>query len=298
MPESEHALDQLTMDQLRRWVFVEQPPTPQFAFVNLGDIDRSGHIDPTGNAVDGEYPAGRSGAMLDTDALIGTFVDGLKAQGWWDDTVLIVASDHGMDYSLPDAYVDFPAAFAGAGLSVGFDLANDDVGISENGGAALVYVHDVAKRDEVRAVLDNLDGVDLVLSRDAPPHLADYGLDHPRAGDFVALVEPGRRVASGNFGSSNPIPGNHGHAITQHSVLMVTGGHDAVAEPSSVAGPPVYEAGSVHRAESGPGNLSIAPTVNALFGLAPPAGGYDGQPLTDAFTSLDSQLCVAAGGGG
>lgn len=303
IPESDHALDDLTMDQLRRWVFLEQPPTPQLAFVNLGDIDRSGHIDPTGNALDGEYPAGRSGAMAHTDALIGNFIDALTAQGWWEDTVLIVASDHGMDYSLPDRYVDFNAALADAGMSVGFDVDADHVGVSENGGAALIYVHDPSRRSEVARVLEEVEGVDRVLSRTNAPRLADYGLDHPRAGDFVALVEAGWRVASGDLGRSNPIPGNHGHAITQHSVLMVSGSHDALADtPSSVPGDPVYEPdGPLHRPVDGPGNLSIAPTVNSLFGLDPPPGRYDGQPLREAFGDLTGRICAASigpGGGG
>jgi hypothetical protein len=115
----------------------------------------------------------------------------------------------------------------------------------------------------------------------------------------VALVEPGMRVASGELARSNPIPGNHGHAVTQHSVLMVTGGHDALAEPSSVPGPAVYEAGTApHRAQDGPGNLSVAPTVNGLFGLDAPRGGYDGEALTQPFAGSAGDWCVAAAGPG
>lgn len=299
IPESEHALDQLTMDQLRRWVFLEQPPTPHYAFVNLGDIDRSGHVDPTGNLATGEYPAGRRGAMLETDALLGEFVEELKARGWWDDTILIVTSDHGMDYSTPESYVDFEQAFEAAGLKVGLDPDSDHVGFSENGGAALVYVHRSGLRRRVEQVITGLEGVAQVLASHSG-ELDRYGLEHPRSGDFVVLVDDGYRVASGNLGSSNPIPGNHGHAVTQHSVLLVAGGHAALQRaPLSVDGPRVYREGQAPRPpQDGPGNLSVAPTVSALFGLRPPSDGFDGASLSAVEAAAGGGYCAAAAGTG
>jgi predicted AlkP superfamily pyrophosphatase or phosphodiesterase len=52
---------------------------------------------------------------------------------------------------------------------------------------AHVYVADDADLARVRAVLAELPGVDLVLDRDAQ---AAYQLDHPRAGELVAVAEP------------------------------------------------------------------------------------------------------------
>ena len=64
-------------------------------------------------------------------------------------------------------------------------------------------------------------------------------------------------------------------------------------------GEPVYD--PAHRrvapADEGPGNLSIAPTVARLFGLHPPEGGYDGQPLTDAFEPWALQPHTPCGAG-
>jgi predicted AlkP superfamily pyrophosphatase or phosphodiesterase len=52
---------------------------------------------------------------------------------------------------------------------------------------AHVYVRDGADLARVRALLAGLAGVDEVLDRDAQ---ARYGLDHPRAGELVAVAEP------------------------------------------------------------------------------------------------------------
>ena len=52
---------------------------------------------------------------------------------------------------------------------------------------AHVYVSDAADLAKTRAVLAELPGVDLVLDRQAQ---ASYRLDHPRAGELVAVAEP------------------------------------------------------------------------------------------------------------
>jgi hypothetical protein len=102
------------------------------------------------------------------------------------------------------------------------------------------------------------------------------------------------------FRSGNPIPGNHGHPVTQPSVLLVGGGHPVVdEEPQSVGGETVYDPGTRPFAPpaGGPGNLSIAPTVAGLFGIGEPAGGYDGSPLAAAFEDyafLPHRPCEAA----
>jgi len=51
-----------------------------------------------------------------------------------------------------------------------------------------VYVADPADQPRVRALLTDLTGVDEVLDRAAQ---ARYGLAHERAGEFVAVAEPG-----------------------------------------------------------------------------------------------------------
>ena len=79
------------------------PASPRFAFLNLGDIDRSGHIDQSGASVPaGGVSAVRQAALTETDTQVGLFVDELKSSGEWDNSVLIFTSDHGMDWSTAD----------------------------------------------------------------------------------------------------------------------------------------------------------------------------------------------------
>ena len=54
--------------------------------------------------------------------------------------------------------------------------------------AAHVYVRDPHDRAAVFALLSALEGVEQVLDRAAQ---RDFGIDHPRAGEFVCLAEPG-----------------------------------------------------------------------------------------------------------
>ncbi len=77
--------------------------------------------------------------------------------------------------------VDLGWELLDAGMSQAFAVADHQV--------AHVYVKNPARLDEVRAVLLATDGVADVLGRD---ELADAGLDHPRAGDLVAVAAPDR----------------------------------------------------------------------------------------------------------
>lgn len=255
-------------------------PVPQFAHLSLGDVDRVGHSDPTGNT---GVPVARRAAMLDTDALIGRLIDELQGSGLWEDTVLLVNSDHSMDWSLPTAGVDLAVAYEAAGLRVGTDVAADDVWTVENGGAQLVYVHDPAAVEDVADVTRAVAGVDSVVTDATDPSRADYGQTSTLSGDLLVFAEDGARFSDAQ--GSNPLPGNHSHAVTQPSVLMVGGGHPVVRDGGrSIGGDPVYDPDRAAPLPltSGPGNLSVAPTVATILGLAGPEGGYDGEPLLEA----------------
>ncbi|HEV3001778.1 MAG TPA: nucleotide pyrophosphatase/phosphodiesterase family protein [Solirubrobacteraceae bacterium] len=314
-PQDEHTLDARTLnDGFLPWM--RTAPTPQFAFVNLGDIDRSGHADEGGaiEIVDGG-PFDRANffqraAMADTDELVQSFVQELKSSGVWDETVLIITSDHGMDWSLPDHVVNLGTSLKNAGFQWDRDFY-----IVNNGAADMVYVktRTAGALDAMVEAIKATPGVDRVLTdrtglsveqseREHPRAL--YGLDTARAGDIVALAQPGYRFSPGpsDQNSANPIPGNHGHTITQRHTLMVTGGHPSLATvapglaaPSQfVPGPTVGDpAAPPVVPDGGPGNLSIAPTVAALLGLGDIAGGYDAPMLSEAFD--DSALAGAQG---
>ena len=300
-----HIPDQGTMNEgLLPWIR-SNAPTPQFAFINLGDVDRSGHVDETG--ISGEVSAFRQAAIEDTDALIGQFVDELKSSGAWDETVLILTSDHGMDWSLNHAPLlssDIgPDAAHAVDVSRHLFLAGYNAYAIPGGGSAAVYTREqgaalripreiTATDADIPAmarVMSAHPGVAFVATPESIPDLDnptlhEMGMDHPDNGHLVVFVKPGWAVRDNS--STNPLPGNHGHPATQHSVLLVTGGHPSLDDtPESVPGEKVYDPENklFSPPADGPGNLSIAPTVAALFGIGEPVGGYDGAPLREAF---------------
>ena len=256
LPITEHAPDVATTDAL---IAMVNGADPSLVFVNLGDTDRVGHADLTGTTV----KAARTAALLNTDTQVGRFVDHLKATGRWERSVLVVLADHSMDWSLPNRFISVNQILqARPDLQAG-------VRIAQNGGADLLYwVGSAAARPaglaDVRRLVTAHPGV---LSVRTPGELR-LG---PRAGDLVASCRPGWRFTDPTP-LSNPIPGNHGHPATEPIPLIVAGGHPAVRR-GVVLGNRVC-------------TVDVAPTVGAAFGLAAPAGGYDGKIQTGAFTTV------------
>ena len=281
----DHAPDVATMNEgVFPWL-TSGAPTPQFAFINLGDIDRSGHIDETGALTMGGTSAARNAAMRDTDTQLGNFVAELQSQGVWDETVLIITSDHGFDWSQPQNNIFVAQVLGNQGYNSPEELHTVP---TPNGGAAMVYVRNDEDIAPIARILDAEPAVEFVATRESiadlgNPTLHEMGMDNENAGDVIVFLKPGWRVADE---SNIFIPGNHGHPVTQHSTLLVAGGHAVLRDtPASVPGELVYDplVKPFSHPAGGPGNLSIAPTVAALFGIGPVAGGYDGPPLVEAF---------------
>ena len=300
IPVDEHWPDAPVMDDFLQWTRRQPANLPQFAFLNLGDIDRAGHADLSGVSESVGGVAGfRQAAIVDTDKHVSLLVDELKKTGAWDETVMLVASDHGMDWSPQIQSVNIAGKLPG--YTAAADPALGDYHYVDGAGTGLVYVHRDADIAPIARAIDAMPGVAFVATREPVPGLdnptlKDTGIDHPKSPDIEVFVQPGWR-----FDSGTPTPGNHGHAITQHSLLFATGGHPALADVAkSIGGPQVYDTGVpeerrfVHPA-GGPGNLSIAPTVAALFGIGDPQAGYARPPLAEAFDAgaleRDSPLC-------
>jgi ectonucleotide pyrophosphatase/phosphodiesterase family member 5 len=295
--------DERTLEVARE---VVRRDDPDFLFVNLGAVDRSGHADPLGNDVlpTGGRPAFRDTLRTITDTNLRLFVEELKLQGTWDSTALLVAVDHSMDWSLPLDTVSLSGAFEADPLLAGEVLA------AQNGGAGLYSLRDrgAAQADErlarMREIAVGTDGVDEALYRE--PNPLDGGEEHwvgavhpdwhqtsPRSGDLLVTVEDGRRVTEPSA-TSNPIPGNHGMPSTLRIPMVVAGGADLGVVQQRIdasADPFVREAQSAE-------NIDVAPTVAWLMGLQPPDGGFDGRPLTEAFAAQPAGVCAAGAGGG
>ena len=256
VPVSGHAPDAFTTDAL---IAMVDEADPDLVFANLGDIDRVGHSDFTGTSLQ----TARTLALASTDLQVGRFVDHLHATGRWEQSVVVVLADHSMDWSVPTNVVSVDQI-----LRPRPDL-RASVRIAQNGGADLLYWTGPAARRraglaQVRSLVAAHPGV---LSVHRPDELR-LG---PEAGDLVAYCRQGWRFTDPTV-VSNPIPGNHGHPVTEPIPFLVGGGHPSVRR-GQVLGDPVR-------------TVDVAPTVGALFGLAGPVGGYDGTARTGAFTAV------------
>jgi hypothetical protein len=165
-----------------------------------------------------------------------------------------------MDWSLPLSLINL------AGRLDDDPLLAGNVQIAQNGGADLLYWTGPAEaRAEaivhMRQIAQATEGV---LSAHDPAELR-LGTN---AGDVVAYAKAGWRFTDPGV-ISNPIPGNHGHPATEQIPFVISGGHPAVAR-GQVSPAPAH-------------TMDVAPTVAALFGLAAPDGGWDGQARTEAF---------------
>ncbi len=305
IPQSGHAPDTSTMGFLGQDVGANG--LADYTFVNLGDVDRSGHIDTTGFT---GTPLTQTAALEQTDALLGAFVQQLQQMGEWEHTVLVVNSDHSMDWTPQfSGNVDIEGALEGDPATAG------SFWVSNNGGAAFVYLLDPARADAdtvlqaARTVITGLDGVDEALYRE--PNALDPGNDlrsvhptwrnwTPRAGEIFVTVLPGSKAGSID---GNPLPGNHGMVATRHATMMVTGGWDGIDGGKVIDVPDpalidVYDDTAIFEGQSE--QVDIAPTFGWLTGVPDPgvsAGGpaqWEGRVLQEAFTRQPDPSCVAA----
>lgn len=296
VPVSNHAPDAQSMQAFREWITTVPAHLPQFGFLNLAEVDRAGHADQAAGMSFGAVRPLRQGGVENADAQVRLLVEDLKSSGAWDETALIVLSDHGMDYGPQNNEVSLASTLTGGGYTTTPDASVADANVVGGGGSGLVWVADKANIPHMAKLLAAHEGVEFVSTRAGGLSSADVplqtthdqmGFDHPRSPDIEVFVKKGWHVSDGQ----NVIPGNHAHPVTQHSVLLVTGGHPAVQQGVSVAGPEdVYDESrtTLFAPPDGPGPVSVAPTVAALLGIGEPPGGYDGEVLSEALDA--SQL--------
>jgi hypothetical protein len=301
IPGSGHSPDVVSMTEV-----LTRLPDADFMFVNLGDVDRSGHVDFTGglplpvDVVDqiGEVSddlvtniaLARQAVLRSTDLQLSVLVEALRAEGRWDGTVLFVVSDHGMDWSPVLGYINTAPTLEA--------IAPGRFVIAQNGGADTIYLRDADAPDApallaaARAAFVADERIEHAWYRVPNPLDPDpasvvpahLGLGTERSGDLILMAHPGWRFSDPDV-HSNPIPGNHGHLITRHNTFLVAGGHPVVRQGQVVAAsrPGVDELTLLPEQAS---NTDVAPTVAWLLGL--PTDGYDGRVLQEAFTADES----------
>ena len=81
------------VDQLLAWM--DQTPRPDFATLYFDTVDTAGHRN-------GPDAPATTEATATVDASIARLIEGLKARGLYDRTVLVIVSDHGMAATSPD----------------------------------------------------------------------------------------------------------------------------------------------------------------------------------------------------
>ena len=296
LPASDHAPDIFTTEE----TLAEIPNEPDLLFVNLGDVDRSGHADPSGV----QDAAVRRGVLKNTDMQVKRIVDALKAQGTWGRTVMFVVSDHSMDWSAPQDYISLDEVYAADPRTAG------KYEVIQNGGVDNVYLKPGTKQKlKVRAAMYKLakrtDGVAGVYYRKFNPGhrkgqllRREWHLRSTRVGDVIAFAEPGRRFSDPSS-SSNPIPGNHGHAMTRHAVALVTGGSPLVNSqdipPSLVEAVDPLDDTELLPEQSE--QVDVGVTVAWLLGVEDPGiqqrgvKQFQGRALTEAFSAQPAPAC-------
>ncbi|MDP2774253.1 MAG: alkaline phosphatase family protein [Nocardioides sp.] len=250
IPISGHAPDEFTMSAATSMV---QELDPHLMFVNLGDIDRFGHVDFTGTSL----RLARRLALANTDRLVGNFVELLKSTGRWRHSIVIVLADHSMDWSRPDRVISLQSSMDADPLLAG------KVKIAANGGADLLYWTGPAGQKEraikrMRAIARATPGVLSV-----PRRTDDWLRLGPNAGDVVVFCKAGWRFSDPDPIADNPIPGNHGHPATRPIPFFIGGGHPRV---------PKRKASSAHAR-----TVDVAPTLASFFGVGKPKRGWDGR---------------------
>jgi arylsulfatase A-like enzyme len=251
LPITNHAPDVFTMQAATQMV---DSYDPHLVFVNLGDIDRFGHADVTGPLLG--LKVLRRTALADTDNLVGGFVDHLRSTGRWEHSMLVVLADHSMDWSVPTNTINLNGVLQKDPLLAG------RVQIACNGGADLLYF--TGSDAERPAAVDRM----IALAQSTAGVLAAYPRTEPslrlgpEAGDVVAYCQAGWRFSDPTPVFSNPIPGNHGHPVTEPIPFFVTGGHPSLPRAKA----------SSARAHT----IDVAPTVAQFLGVRAPARGYDG----------------------
>lgn len=186
-------------------------------------------------------------------------VEAIEAAGLKERTTLIVASDHGF---LPYTKIIQPnAALKKAGLKA--------TAISQGGGA-FVYLQEPERRQEIRALLAKLEGVEAIFEPRERPELglADPAQD-PRMADLAMSAKKGYSFGDSAAGeeivATDGQKGSHGH-LPDHPEMHAT----FVAWGAGVK--PGTRLGLIE-------NLDVAPTIARLLGVELP--GVQGRVLQE-----------------
>ena len=199
-------------------------------------------------------------AMAFLDAKVKQIVDVLKRTGLLNNATLIVVSDHGFRSYKNKIQANVLLRENGL-LSGNGDKAKGDAWVVPEGGSAMVYVTDPARRAELvpklRAIFTGAEGVEGVYSTDA---FGKLGLPIPmqshRAPDLMLVAKPDYMFGNeseGAYITREPGGGTHGYLNTDPQMQAIF-----IAWGSGI--PRGIQLGNIS-------NLDVAPTLAALLGI-------------------------------
>lgn len=226
-------------------------------------------------------------AIRDADTHLGVLLDGLEAAGLRQETLVVVASDHG--YVGINGRLDLAPALAAM-------TANARVVVAPNGCAVMLYLERPDDRHLARlaAGIRALPGVAVIFSGvrgaavvDGTLPLALLQIDGPLSPDLLVTLawsddqnDLGYRGVSYELGSTNQASHGGASAWEIRNTLILQGRGVASGTRSGLPS----------------GNLDLAPTVLAALGLPAPAS-MTGRVLREALLGEATTATVVPGSG-
>jgi len=236
------------VDRLLSWLDLPVAQRPKLETLYFDIVDTAGHRNGP------DAPETRA-AAASVDASMGRLIEGLKARGLYDRTMLVVVSDHGMAATSPERVVWIDDIIDPAALKIGY------------GGAVLTADPAPGREAEVQQKLvGRHPHMECWNKADVPARLA-YG-SNPRVAQIVCLVETGWLTAT----RDRPVTragGAHGYDNQAPEMAAIFIAHG----PGVVAGRRLTDLDSV----------DVQPFLARMLGITAPAGdgrAQDTLPVT------------------
>ncbi|MEE2849074.1 MAG: ectonucleotide pyrophosphatase/phosphodiesterase [Pseudomonadota bacterium] len=225
------------VDRLLSWLDLPLDQRPKLETLYFDIVDTAGHRN-------GPDSAETRAAAASVDASMARLIEGLKARGLYDRTMLVVVSDHGMAATSPDRVVWIDDIIDPAALKIGY------------GGAVLTADPAPGREAEVQQKLvGRHPHMECWNKADVPARLV-YG-SNPRVAQIVCLVETGWLTAT----RDRPVTragGAHGYDNQAPEMAAIFIAHG----PGVVAGRRLTDMDSV----------DVQPFLARMLGIAAPAG--------------------------
>ena len=236
------------VDRLLSWLDLPVDQRPKLETLYFDIVDTAGHRN-------GPDSAETRAAAASVDASMARLIEGLKARGLYDRTMLIVVSDHGMAATSPDRVVWIDDIIDSAALKIGY------------GGAVLTADPAPGREAEVQQKLvGRHPHMECWNKADVPARLV-FG-SNPRVAQIVCLVETGWLTAT----RDRPVTragGAHGYDNQAPEMAAIFIAHG----PGVVAGRRLTDLDSV----------DVQPFLARMLGIEAPAGdgrAQDTLPVT------------------